>query len=123
MFLSKSDHLEKAIDQIIDHQVGVYKNAWRMADPDAETDFAAWLDTNVKMAKKFKGVTAFQFHLLAIAKRPDEHVVLDQRKTFSPYILLLKQVGFTGRFIKRNGPKGGINNGRTFVIKRGSPVI
>lgn len=55
MFLSKSDHLEKAIDQIIDHQVGVYKNAWRMADPDAETDFAAWLDTNVKMAKKFKG--------------------------------------------------------------------
>ncbi|MGD2158514.1 MAG: hypothetical protein PVG32_16670 [Anaerolineales bacterium] len=59
MSVPKFDPLEKAINLILDKQEGIYKNAWDVTDPEAEVDFAAWLDSRVRMAKKFKGVTAF----------------------------------------------------------------
>jgi hypothetical protein len=86
MSTPKSDPLEKAIHLILDSQTGVYKRAWQVADPDSEADFAAWLDANVKLAKRFKGVTAFQLHLIPVAKRAEEHAVLDQQvlPSFTP---------------------------------------
>ncbi|MGD2156089.1 MAG: hypothetical protein PVG14_06405 [Anaerolineales bacterium] len=86
MSVPKFDPLEKAINLILDKQEGIYKNAWYMTDPEAEVDFAAWLDSRVRMAKKFKRVTAFQLHLIPIAKGPEEHSVLDQQvyPSFTP---------------------------------------
>jgi hypothetical protein len=86
MSASKSDPLEKAIQLILDSQTGVYKHAWQVADPDSEAGFAAWLDARVKLAKKFKGVTAFQLHLILVAKRAEEDSVLDQQvcPSFTP---------------------------------------
>ncbi|MGD8750945.1 MAG: hypothetical protein PVG14_05955 [Anaerolineales bacterium] len=88
MSAPKSDPFEKAISRILDKQEGIYKNAWHVTDPDpeAEAAFAAWLDSRVRMAKKYRGITAFQLHLIPIAKRLEEHSVLDQRvfPSFTP---------------------------------------
>lgn len=86
MSASKPDPLESAIQLILDQQTGVYKNVWQVTDPEAETNFTVWLDAKVKMAKRFKEVTAFQLHLISVARRGEEHAVLDQNifPSFTP---------------------------------------
>jgi hypothetical protein len=86
MNVPKSDPFEKTINLILHSQDGIYKNAWHVTDPEAEADFATWLDSRVRMAKKYKGVTAFQLHLIPIARRAEEHRVFDQQifPSFTP---------------------------------------
>ncbi len=97
---AKPDPLEKAIHLILDQQSGVYKKAWQVADPESDADFAAWLDATVKMSKRFKGITAFQLHLVSVAKRVEEHIVLDQQMvpSFTPKTYLQQRAGIVELF-------------------------
>jgi hypothetical protein len=108
MKTSKPDPLENAIDLILDQQTGVYKNAWQVKDPEADVDFVAWLDAKVKMGKRYKGITAFQLHLISVAKRAEEHTVLDKQviPSFTPKTYLQQRAGIVELFCRTKDVEG-----------------
>ena len=108
MNTSKPNPLENAIDLILGQQPGVYKNAWQVKDPEADADFVAWLDAKVKMAKRFKRVTAFQLHLISVAKRIEEHTVLDKQvvPSFTPETYPRQRAGIVELFHQTKDVEG-----------------